>query len=219
LKFAHKLWRWSSGLVLGLAVTTYILALVVHNLENLTPRESARELKDQSDKLLSAVGATQQWNMFAPNVGTISYSPVVVIVMKNESRVALHSIVEPDMPNWEEPFLLPNETEGDARLYEWRFHIGDGRLRKYESRAASPEFIHRRIRTTYTRWRAEGWIAENPGRRKDVRRIELWRVKIRHPGDGLPLCCESTEVMPIYPWFEGDDWPVPIDPTYPFYRM
>jgi hypothetical protein len=219
LNLLKQLWKWGSGLVIGLLVCAFIATLLVHNISNLFAKAPNAELKKHADNLLSATGTTQRWNMFAPNVGTFSHSPVVVIVMHDGSRVALHSIVEPDTPNWTEPFLIPNEEGAEARRYAWRFHIGDGRIRKYESRVASHDYAWSRLRTIYTRKRAQEWIDENPGRRKDISRIELWRVKIRHPGYGQPLCCESIEVMSLEPWSEGDRWPVPIDPTYPFYRM
>jgi hypothetical protein len=218
LKLIRQIWNWASGLVICALMCAFIATLLVHNISNLYAKAPDEDLKKYSDNLLSATGTMQRWNMFAPNVGTFSHSPVVVIVMKDDSRVALHSIVEPDTPNWTEPFLIPNEEGDDARQYEWRFHFGDGRIRKYESRVASPDPGWSQIRTIYTRKRAQEWITDNPGRKKDIQRIELWRVKIRHPGYGQPLCCESVEVLNVHPWGEGDRWPVQIDPTYPFYR-
>jgi hypothetical protein len=219
LNLLKQLWKWGSGVVIGLLVVAYIATLLVHNVSNLYREAPDKDLKRYSDNALTALGTSQQWNMFAPNVGTHSYSPVVVIVMKDGGRIVLHSIVEPDTPNWTEPFLIPADAGADVRAYDWRFHIGDGRIRKYESRAASAEFAQRRIRTIYARFRAQEWIARNPDRKEDIKRIELWRVKIRHPGDGCELCCEAVEVLSLDPWSEGDRWPVPIDPQYPFYRM
>jgi hypothetical protein len=219
LKLIAQLWKWGSGIFIGLLVCAYVATLVVHNTFNLFRDAPDPTLERLADNLLSATGTSQRWNMFAPNVGTFSHSPVVVLVMKDGSRVAIHSIVEPDTPNWTEPFLIPNEAPDEQRLYDWRFHIGDGRIRKYESRVVAPDYAWSRIRTIYARQRAEQWLAEHPGRKKDLQRIELWRVKIRHPGNGNVLCCESVEVMTLSPWGEGDRWPCKIDPTYPFYRM
>lgn len=214
-----QIWKWGSGLAIALLICAYIATLLVHNVSNLYREAPDPDLDRHAENILSATGTSQRWNMFAPNVGTFSHSPVVIIVMKDGSRIALHSIVEPDTPNWTEPFLIPNDADAETRLYDWRFHAGDGRIRKYESRVVNPEPGWSRLRTIYTRQRAEQWIADNPGRKKDITRIELWRVKIRHPGYGQPLCCESVEVLILDPWSEGDRWPVPIDRSYPFYRI
>ncbi|MCB9934868.1 MAG: hypothetical protein H6840_04165 [Planctomycetes bacterium] len=215
-----RIWRWASGLFVGAFVVVYLAALLLHNTFNIHEHpqdDTLRMLDGNSQRLLSATGTTQRWNMFAPNVGTLSYTPIVVIVFKDGSRVALHSIVEPELPNWEGATPIPNEVEGDARLYAWCFHIADGRIRKYESRAANAEPAWRGIRTNFTRWRAEAWLRENPGRRADIARIELWRAKVRHPGYGHELCCESVELLPIFPQAETH-WPVKVDYTFPFYR-
>jgi hypothetical protein len=140
-----------------------------------------------------------------------------VIVFNDGSRVCLHSIVEPDLPGWQGESLIPNDVDDDQRQYEWRFHLGDGRLRKFESNAAKTDSAWTTLRTYYTRWRATRWLEENPGRRDDVQRIELWRAAIRHPGYGRELCCESVEIMPVYPHFDPQ-WPVRVDESFPLYR-
>lgn len=215
-----RIWRWASGLLVGAFVVVYLAALLLHNTFNIHEHpqgDTLRELNSHAHNLLSAAGTTQRWNMFAPNVGTLSYSPIVVIVFKDGSRVSLHSIVEPDLPGWDGASPIPNHVEGDARLYAWRFHVADGRIRKYESRATETDPIWSAIRTNYTRWRAETWLLENPGRKRDIARIELWRTLIRHPGYGRELHCETVELLPIYPQIDPL-WPVPVDRTFPFYR-
>jgi hypothetical protein len=209
------IWKWCSGLVVGLFVAAYVAALLVHNTCNLVGEGS--RIDRASDYALSATGTTQRWNMFAPNVGTLSYSPIVVLVFRDGRRVALHSEVEPDLPLWGESRPIPNEVKGDARNYDWRFHLGDGRIRKFESRVASYQDQWWRVRTTYARWRAAKWLAENPGKRTHLLRIELWRCKIRHPGYGSVLQCETVEVLPLRPHADVPLWPVRIDPTYPPY--
>ena len=216
MKLLANIWRWGAGGVLGLLVAGYVLTLVVHNTYNLTG-PSKSPIDEYSGKILSATGTHQRWNMFAPNVGTLSYSPIVVVVFKDGKRLALHSHVEPDLPNWAEDGLIPNDLEGEARDYSWRFHLGDGRIRKFESKAASAQDKWWRVRATFTRWRASKWLEENPGMRDKVKRFELWRCKIRHPGYGRKLHCEAVEVLPVRPYVEGDKWPIVIDPTYPPY--
>jgi len=219
--WAKRFWDWGRGLVLAAAILCYLAALLVHNTFGLYREAPHKQLDHEAEKLLSATGTTQQWNMFAPNVGTVSYSPIVVLVMRDGSRVALHSIVEPELPNWDQDYPIPNEIDADSgqRLYAWRFHAGDGRIRKYESRAASTEFGWWKVRTDYARWKAEQWISEDPSRRPKLKRIELWRAKLRHTGYGRRLHCESTEILNIYPQSNPALWPIPIDYTYPFYRL
>lgn len=216
MKLAGIIWRWASGIVVGVFVAAYVLTLLVHNAFNLTDTTGSK-FDVLSTKVLTATGTSQRWNMFAPNVGTVSHSPIVVLVFKDGRQIALHSQVEPDMPGWEGPGLIPNDLTGDARNYSWRFHLADGRIRKFESRAASYQDEWWRVRTTYARWRAVKWINEHPEERKNLARIELWRCVIRHPGYGRVLHCESVEVLPLRPYIEGKKWPIPIDPVYPPY--
>lgn len=213
MNLAAKAWRWASTLVVALFVAAYLLTLLVHNSYNLVDAPDS-DLDRLSGKLLTATGTSQRWNMFAPNVGTVSYSPVVVLVFHDGKRIALHSEVEPDLPGWDGPDVIPNNYEGDARNYAWRFHLADGRIRKFESRAASYKDEWWRVRTTYTRWRAVKWLKEHPGKRQHLQRIELWRCVIRHPGYGRVLHCESVEVLPLRPYVEGKKWPILIDPAY-----
>lgn len=211
-------WRWISGVVIACLVITYLGALLTHNLINLAGRDKAPKAADASLKLLTAAGTNQQWNMFAPNVGTISVSPVVVIVMTNGRRIALRSSVEPELDGWERTKLIPHDAGPEARRYRWMLHFGNGRIRKYESRAASTDPGWWRIRTTYARWRATKWLEENPEQRDNVERIELWRSTIRHPGYGRELCCESMQMIPITPQFDSR-WPVRVDLSFPMYRQ
>lgn len=213
MKLAAKLWRYACGTVVGLFVSAYVLTLLVHNTYNLVEVPDS-DIDRMSGKLLTATGTSQRWNMFAPNVGTVSYSPIVVVVFRDGTRLALHSQVEPDLPGWTDPGVIPNDYEGDARDYAWRFHVGDGRIRKYESRAASYKDEWWRVRTAYTRWRAVKWLNENPDQRRHVQRFELWRCVIRHAGYGRELSCESVEVLPLRPYVEGKKWPIWIDPMY-----
>ncbi|MBZ0135088.1 MAG: hypothetical protein K8I27_01795 [Planctomycetes bacterium] len=216
MKLIIQIWRWGGMSIVGAFVACYVGALLAHNALGLVGNNES-ELGDFSGKVLSATGTSQRWNMFAPNVGTLSYSPIVVLAFKDGRRIALHSSVEPDMPNWTETFPIPNGVRGAVRNYSWRFHVADGRIRKYESRAASelPEWW--RVRTAYARWRATKWLAEHPGEREKLQRVELWRCKIRHPGYGEVLHCETVEVMPVSPYAEGKLWPVAVDPTFPPY--
>ena len=108
-------WRWISGVVIACLVITYLGALLTHNLINLAGRDKAPKAADASLKLLTAAGTNQQWNMFAPNVGTISVSPVVVIVMTNGRRIALRSSVEPELDGWERTKLIPHDAGPEAR--------------------------------------------------------------------------------------------------------
>ncbi|MCA8913412.1 MAG: hypothetical protein KDB82_17060 [Planctomycetes bacterium] len=208
--------RWGSGIVVGLFVFAYVATLLAENTCNLL-NDPPKDIDRKSTQLLSAVGTTQRWNMFAPNVGTLSYSPIVVIVFKDGSRLALHSIVEPELPGWDHKYPIPNDVEGDVRNYAWRFHVGDGRIRKYETRAASSKPGWWKVRTNYTRWRVQKWLDAHPDRKDQIARVELWRAKIRHPGNGRVLNCESVEVLPISPGMDPD-WPVKIDPFFPLYR-
>ena len=211
-----KIWRWASGLVIGVFVVVYVSALLSHNTLNLVKADGSK-VDELSRKVLTATGTQQRWNMFAPNVGTLSYSPIVVLAFRDGRRIALHSNVEPDMPGWTGPDVIPNDLEGDRRNYAWRFHLGDGRFRKYENRAASHQNQWWRVRARYARWRATKWLSEHPHERRNLVRIELWRCVIRHPGYGNVLHCESVEVLPVSPYIEGDKWPIIIDPVYPPY--
>lgn len=216
-----RIWRWARGLVVGGFVVGFLTILLSYNIFNLIEPENfdptyAPAWKKKCTYTLTALGTNQRWNMFAPNVATRSYSPVVVLQMKDGERIAIHSIVEPELPNWHGPGLIPNKVTGEARDYIWRLHLLDGRIRKLESKVIKPEFRYWKTRTIYARWQAQQWIADNPGRRKDIKRIELWRAKIKHPGEGRTLSCESTHVMRIFPQWDPL-WPVAIDYDYPFY--
>lgn len=213
---AAGIWRWGSGLAIAVLVVVYLSALLVHNACNLTD-QPPKEIDKQTTEILTATGTSQRWNMFAPNVGTLSYSPIVVIVFKDNSRLALHSVVEPDLPNWDHKYPIPNDIEGDARIYDWRMHIADGRIRKYETRAASSKPGWWKVRTNYTRWRVNKWLELHPESKSNILRVELWRAKIRHSGEGRVLTCESVEILPIHPALDPD-WPVRVDPFFPLYR-
>ena len=213
----RRIWTWGSSLIVGVFVVGYLSTLLLHNTFRLFEDSPSNWLESRTSKVMSATATTQRWNMFAPNVGTLSYSPIVVIVFKDGRRVSLHSIVEPDMPGWTGSSPIPNDVEGEQRLYDWRFHIGDGRIRKFESNAAKSERAWSVLRTNYTRWRATRWLQAHPGRKKDVQRIELWRTAIRHPGYGGELRCDWVELLPLYPYTD-DQWPVPVDPLFPLYR-
>ena len=219
-----RLWRWGSGLVIAAFVVVYLSAVLLHNtfhlFDNLPssgPPGSMQALIAKSDKLstdaLTATGTSQRWNMFAPNVGTLSYSPIVVIVFKDGGRLALHSPVEPELPGWDKAYPITNDVEGAAREYNWRFHWADGRIRKFESRAASVKPNWWKVRTTYTRWRAQRWIDQHPERKDEILRIELWRAKIRHPGYGRSFTCEAVEILPVSP--RSDPlWPIDVEPYF-----
>ena len=213
----QRLWKWGSALTVGVFVAGYLLTLVAHNIYRIFDNSPNSEWENRGIKVLSATGTTQRWNMFAPNVGTFSYSPIVVLVFEDGSRISLHSQVEPDLPGWDGGAPIPNTVEGDARNYEWRFHFADGRIRKFESNASKTDAGWFMLRTHYARWRATTWLEQHPDRRKDLRRIELWRAAIRHPGYGNELHCESTEILTIYPQLDGK-WPIPIDTGFPYYR-
>lgn len=213
MRLMATIWRWAGGLATGLFVCAYITTLVVHNIAGIADAESSGP-GSFSKRLLTATGTTQRWNMFAPNVGTVSYSPIVVLVFRDGKRLALHSDVEPELPGWAGPDVLPNDATGEVRNYSWRFHLADGRIRKYESRAASYASEWWRVRSVYARWKATEWLKSNPGQRERLLRIELWRCAIRHPGYGNALHCESVEILPLSPYAEKERWPIPIDSTY-----
>lgn len=216
------IFKWGQAAVVTTFVVGYLGVLLAYNTFNIVPPDAIHEeiapgLKKKCTYCLTGLGTNQQWNMFAPNVGTVSHSPVVVLQMKDGERIALHSVVEPELPGWEGPGLIPNNLEGDARKYRWKLHLMDGRIRKLESKATRTDFSYWKARTVYARWRAARWIEENPRRKDEIARIELWRARLRHPGYGHEFTCESCQVLHIYPHWDPL-WPIPIDHGFPMYH-
>lgn len=206
-------WRWGCGVVIALFVVAHTSALVLGNIDNLLTGDPFGDFNDHSRKLTTAVGTHQRWNMFSPNVGNWSSCPVLLIEFKDGRKELVHSPATPPMFDASFADQLNPRLPAEKRGMGWIVHLGDGRRRKLDSRAADPGSGYSYQRTVYARWALEHYLLDNPHERGKVLRIDLFRARVAHIGhDELPYL-DGMDYMFIYPELDPQ-WPKGIGTSF-----
>lgn len=203
-----NVWRGIRRGLVALFVCVHLGALVAYNILQLVPGEFAPAVIGPAAAYMKAAGIHQRWNMFAPQVSDHAGAPVLVLVFADGRMEFVHPPSTPrlvhDVPNQ----LRIHELPPEQRVCHWSFHIVDGRMRKLESYTtrSGPQFIP--IRSAWTRWMLTRWLAENPGRGRELAFVQFARADVVYDGDGpLP---RIDRVVPML--VEPVDWPVPARP-------
>ena len=213
--------RWVLGIAIAVFVVVHVASLLLINLDKVLPddalvqRSNFRETPELNDDLLtparyyaSATRTEQRWNMFSPNVGKRFSVPVVMLELKHAKYEYLHSPVEGDLIQHVNLARDIRKIPESQRQYEWKFHMGDGRLRKMESKFTRPKHFHIE-RTVYTRWRINQWLEANPEKRDQLLRVHLLRVTVRYDLDDDAPVLDSVTRLQLWTWH---------DPHWPFQR-
>ncbi len=210
LRYLLTGWRVLKGFLIAILVSVHTVAIVIASSDALLKNDPLGELDDHAHHLLTATGTTQRWNMFSPNVGNTSATPVLLIVFKDGRRTLVHSPAEPLSQVLSVEDYLSKDLADNKRTLDWVVHIGDGRRRKLDSRAAVPDYAFSLQRTVYARWMLEGYLRENPHEQGNVDRVDLFRARLAHVGSGDVPRLEGFDYMFIYPELDAELWPAGV---------
>lgn len=165
-------------------------------------------LGEESADLLSAIGADQFWTMFGAYFPSHVRIPVVRLITDDGETVILLPAAKPGFSDeLEETFELEGLPD-DARVAQWRFAFGTGRIEKFESRAANPGPGWLGVRTGYAAAKISRWLADSGIRAEDVRFVDLLSVAIASARDGAPLTVKRIDTLELMPELLPD-WPLP----------
>ncbi|MCC7508915.1 MAG: hypothetical protein IT464_06040 [Planctomycetes bacterium] len=210
MRYLRVGWRVIKGCVVATLVIVHTAAIVIGCADPLLKNDPLGELDDYADHLTTATGTSQRWNMFSPNVGNSSATPVLLIVFKDGRRTLVHSPAEPLSATLSVEDYLSKDLASEKRTLNWLVHIGDGRRRKLDSRAAVPDYAFSLQRTVYARWMLEGYLRENPHEQGHVARVDLFRARVAHVGGGDVPRLEGFDYMFIYPELDAERWPAGV---------
>ncbi|MBK8205814.1 MAG: hypothetical protein IPK87_03350 [Planctomycetes bacterium] len=210
LRYLRVGWRIVKGLVIATLVIVHTAAIIVGCADPLLKNDPLGDFDDYANHLMTATGTAQRWNMFSPNVGNSSATPVLLIVFKDGRRTLVHSPAEPLSTTLTVEDYLSKDLAADKRTLNWLVHIGDGRRRKLDSRAAVPDYAFSHQRTVYARWMLEGYLRENPAEQGNVARVDLFRARVAHVGGGDVPRLEGFDYMFIYPELDAKRWPAGV---------
>ncbi|MBX3458475.1 MAG: hypothetical protein KF696_00765 [Planctomycetes bacterium] len=205
--------RWIGGPIIALFILAHTGAIVLSGIDNMLEGDPFGDFSDYARNLMTALGTHQRWNMFSPNVGNWSSCPVVLVEFKDGRKELLQSPATPPLHDVSVADQLDSKLPPERRAMQWITHIGDGRRRKLDSRAADTGAGYAAQRTVYARWTLEHYLRDHPHERDNVLRIDLFRSRVRHVGDGLLPQFDGMDYLFIYPELDAK-WPKGVGTSF-----
>lgn len=186
-----KVWRLVCGVAAAVLVVGHTGALIGGAINRLLAGQgnvAAAPKYNSVDRvvgsLLTATGTLQRWHMFSPNVGGSDWAPVLVITLKDRSRVLIHSPATPPMIDPAADLRFDAALGPDQSRMEWVFHFNDGRRRKLDTRILDPVAGKRWMQsTTYARWMLCRYLRDNPGVESQIKCADLYGIEVVFYGD------------------------------------
>lgn len=209
-----KPWRNIRRVAVAAFVCVHLLVLLAYNIAQATPGEGGSWLPGAARSYIHALGIHQRWNMFAPQVGASAGAPVLMIGLADGTFVYRHADTTPVLISPVANQMQIHKLPPQARACHWNYHVVDGRMRKFESYTTRAGAQHVPIRTTWTRWMLQQWLAENPGLAKDVVFVQFARAEIVYDGEGPLPRMDAMTPMLIEPRMDPH-WPLPHARTFP----
>lgn len=203
----RKVLKFVVGALIAAFVLVHLSVLLILNLKPFFKTQSV-PLAEEATDYSYVLGVHQRWNMFSPNVGNSADTPVIVITMKDGSTQYLYALTESGLPK---DVALHNAT---GTPVAWVVHVGDGRIRKLESRVTNPEPAYWSVRMRYVQIAMEQWRRENPALAPKVAFTRLAAVSIRYAGPQPRPAIGGMRFIDTMP-FSNPAWQVPIPPGVP----
>ncbi len=173
-----------------------------------------------------ATGALQAWGMFAPNVGSWSDTPTIVVYYVGGEEEILYSTTQPRLRNVDPgvnfltafPSLEERKKSGEDHLLDcnWRLHVLDARIRKVEFYVTQyDQYGLWAYRRAYIRWRLVEHLRSHPQRQGTLDHAQLYSVRYEHPalpdfGNLNPRrssVITAVRLLADYRAAEDSDWP------------
>lgn len=205
----RRIWRVARVLVISTFIVVHLLALALLNLKPLFDKWPAdlRQPHLTAMEYGFATGTHQRWNMFSPNVGNAASTPVVVVTLQDNSQRLVFPLTESGLPH-DVPLLKLKDVPVD-----WVYHIGDGRIRKLESRIINPDPGYFGLRMRYLKLALEGFKQRHPDLAGKVMYARLAAVSIRYVGAHPRPVVDHISFIDTMP-FNHPGWQPPV-PTPP----
>jgi hypothetical protein len=204
-----KVWRVARVLVISTFVVVHLLALALLNLKPLFQKfpDDLRVPHSTAMDYGHATGTHQRWNMFSPNVGNAASTPVVVVTLSDHSQRLVFPLTESGLPH-DVPLLKLKDVPVD-----WVYHIGDGRIRKLESRIINPDPGYFSLRMRYLKLALDEFKQRHPDLAPKVTYARLAAVSIRYVGAHPRPVVDHISFVDTIP-FNHPAWqpPVPVPP-------
>jgi hypothetical protein len=157
---------------------------------------------------MHATALDQRWNMFAPQVSDTAWVPVLLLIFQDGTSQTVASSTLPPLRSGRTNLLDIHRLPPDQRACEWNFHLMDGRQRKFESYPCKPGAQYMPLRTAWTRWMLDQWLAEHPGKGGSIRVVQFARAEVVYDGAGPVPRIDSLQMLAMEQRMDPH-WPLP----------
>lgn len=202
------LWRKIRRGLVALFVCAHLAVLLTYNVLQLMPGDRPEPLYKATNRAMQAAAIGQRWDMFSPNVGSSAGAPVLVLGFADGS---FEYVPSDSMPGLQAPvpdLLQIHKLPVQARACAWKFHLADGRWRKFETHVCKPGPAYMPLRTTWTRWMLQQWLSRNPQRGEALRIVQFARAEVVFDEPGPVPRIDRVTMYQIEPRMDPH-WPLP----------
>ncbi len=201
-------WRTIQRAAVAVFVCAHLGALLVANIIQVLPQEPPALLDRPARAYMHATALDQRWNMFAPQVSDTTWAPVLLLIFTNGTSQTVPSSTMPPLLSGRTQLLDIHRLPPEQRACAWNVHLMDGRLRKFESYACKPGAQYMALRTAWTRWMLDQWLADHPGQGGSIRVAQFARAEVVYDGDGPLPRIDSLQMLAIEQRMDPR-WPLP----------